>query len=124
MAKTQEIEQNRLNVIGEGTSITGDIKTNGDIRIDGFLEGNLSTQGKLVIGNNGKIQGEIECKNAEVAGNIEGKIIVNELLSLTSTAKLTGDIITKRLAIEPNAVFTGTCKMDGGQPNPDVKKNG
>ena len=114
MARTQEIEHNRLNVIGEGTSIQGDIQSNGDIRIDGSLVGNLSTQGKLVIGNSGKITGDIQCKNAEISGGIEGKITVAELLSLKASAKLHGDIITKKLAIEPNAVFTGTCKMDSG----------
>jgi cytoskeletal protein CcmA (bactofilin family) len=116
MAKTQEVEHNRLNVIGEGTSIQGDIQSNGDIRIDGVLKGNLTTQGKLVIGGNGKIQGEIQCKNAELSGSIDGKITVNELLTLKSSATVQGDIITKKLAIEPNAIFTGTCQMDAGQP--------
>ncbi len=116
MAKAQEVEHNRLNVIGEGTSIQGDIQSNGDIRIDGELKGNLTTQGKLVIGTQGKIQGEIQCKNAEVSGGIDGKITVNELLALKASAKVKGDIITKKLAIEPNAIFSGTCQMDAGQP--------
>lgn len=122
MARTQEIEHNRLNVIGEGTSIQGNIQSNGDIRIDGQLVGNLTTQGKLVIGNSGNIKGDIQCRNAEVSGSIQGKITVNELLSLKATAKLHGDIITKKLAIEPNAIFTGTCNMEGGQVNPTNKK--
>jgi cytoskeletal protein CcmA (bactofilin family) len=117
MAKTQEVEHNRLNVIGEGTSIQGDIQSNGDIRIDGVLKGNLTTQGKLVIGGNGMIQGEIQCKNAEINGNIEGKITVNELLTLKASATVQGDMITKKLAIEPNAIFSGTCQMDAGQPS-------
>ena len=74
MARTQEIEHNRLNVIGEGTSIKGDIQSSGDIRIDGILEGNLDTRGKLVIGNSGNINGDVKCKNAEVSGKIKGKI--------------------------------------------------
>ncbi len=112
MAKTQEIEHNRLNVIGEGTSIQGDMKSSGDVRIDGELIGNLNIQGKLVLGLNGKIKGEILCKNAELSGRIDGKIRVNELLSLKASAKLMGDIITKRLAIEPGAIFSGTCQME------------
>lgn len=122
MAKAQEVEHNRLNVIGEGTSIQGDITSNGDIRIDGSLKGNLTTQGKLVLGTSGNIQGEVQCKNAEVSGSLEGKITVNELLSLKASAKVLGDIITKRLAIEPNAVFSGTCQMDAGQPAPKSAK--
>ena len=123
MARTQEVEHNKLNVIGEGTSIQGNIQSTGDIRIDGSLEGNLNTKGKLVIGTSGNIKGDIECKNAEVSGVIEGKLNVKELLSLKATAKLFGDIITKKLAIEPNAIFTGTCKMDGAMAKPVNAKN-
>lgn len=120
MAKIQEIENNRLNVIGEGTAIQGDIQSNGDIRIDGTLKGNLDTKGKLVVGTSGKISGEVQCRNCEVSGGLDGKITVTELLSLKSSAKVKGDIITNKIAIEPNAIFTGTCNMDGGLSN----KNG
>lgn len=112
MAKVQEVEHNKINVIGEGTVIKGDISSNGDIRIDGSLTGNLATQGKLVLGASGEILGEVECKNAELSGKLDGKIAVNELLSLKASAKVRGDIVTKRIAIEPNAIFTGTCQMD------------
>ncbi len=112
MAKVEETEHNRLNVIGEGTSIQGDMKSSGDVRIDGEVIGNLNIQGKLVLGLNGKIKGEALCKNAELSGRLEGKIKVSELLSLKASTKLIGDIITKRLAIEPGAVFSGTCQME------------
>lgn len=109
-------ESNAINIIGSGTSITGDINSDGDIRIDGTLNGNLTIAGKVVIGQSGTINGEIQCKNSDVSGTIKGKIKVNELLSLKSTAIIHGDIITSKLAIEPNAVFTGTCNMDGNTP--------
>lgn len=100
-----------INLIGTGTEITGDINSNGDIRIDGSLTGNLKTAGKVVIGETGKVKGEIDCKNSEVLGEIDGKIKVSELLSLKATAKIFGDIITKKLAIEPGSKFTGNCNM-------------
>ena len=100
-----------INLIGAGTEITGDIKSNGDVRIDGGLTGNLKTSGKVVIGETGKVGGEIECKNSEVLGEVHGKIQVSELLSLKATAKIFGDIITKKLAIEPGSKFTGNCSM-------------
>jgi len=121
MAKTQETEVNRLNVIGEGTTLNGDIKSDGDVRIDGSITGNITLEGKLVIGKNGTINGEIRCKNSEVNGTVEGKLFVSELLNLKSTAVIKGDIKTSKLAIEPNAVFTGTCNMDGGQSVSTVK---
>ncbi len=112
MAKYNETETTTaINLIGAGTEITGDVNSNGDIRIDGILTGNLKTAGKVVIGETGKVKGEIDCKNSEVLGEINGKIKVGELLSLKATSKISGDIITKKLAIEPGAVFTGNCTM-------------
>jgi cytoskeletal protein CcmA (bactofilin family) len=112
MAKNNETEiAAAINLIGIGTDIKGDIISNGDIRIDGSLTGNLNTTGKLVIGETGKIHGEIVCKNSEVLGEIKGKIKVNELLSLKATSKIFGDIVTKKLAIEPGSKFTGNCNM-------------
>jgi len=113
MAKTIETEQKQINIIGAGTIITGDVNCSGDIRIDGGLTGNLNVQGKVVIGGSGKIKGEITCKNSEVEGNVEGKITVTELLSLKATSSILGDIITRKLAIEPGANFTGNCSMNG-----------
>lgn len=112
MAKPIETENHAINLIGVGTEIIGDVKSNNDIRIDGTLNGNIDTKGKLVIGETGKIKGEVICKNSEVLGLIEGKIKVAELLSLKSTAKILGDINTKKLAIEPGSVFTGSCVMN------------
>lgn len=111
MAKYIEQENHAINLIGVGTDIKGDIESSGDIRFDGSLKGNLKTKGKVVIGATGSIKGEITCKNSDVEGKIEGKINVQELLSLKSSSVLLGDINAKRLAIEPGARFTGYCNM-------------
>ena len=100
-----------INLIGNGTSITGDITSNGDVRIDGRLKGNISISGKLVIGPSGILEGNVQCQNADISGEIRGTVNVAELLSLKSTSKLLGDIITGKISIEPNATFTGTCNM-------------
>lgn len=113
MARSYEEEQNNLNIIGSGTSVNGDIVSNGDLRIDGSLTGNLNMKAKLVLGAPGKILGEIYCKNSEISGQVEGKITVEELLILKSTARIYGDIITSKLSIEPGAIFTGSCNMGG-----------
>ena len=112
MAKYNETETTTaINLIGAGTEITGDVNSNGDIRIDGTLTGNLKTAGKVVIGETGRVNGEIDCKNSEVLGEIHGKIKVSDLLSLKATSKIFGDIVTKKLAIEPGSKFTGNCIM-------------
>lgn len=117
MAKYNETDNTTINLISNGTEITGDIKSNGDIRIDGSLTGNLSTKGKVVIGQTGKIKGEVICKNSEVSGQVEGKISVGQLLNLKASSKILGDIITSKLAIEPGARFTGTCSMTESEEN-------
>ena len=117
MAKYNETDNTTINLISIGTDITGDIKSNGDIRIDGSLKGNLSTKGKVVIGPTGKINGEVVCKNSEVSGIIEGKISVGQLLNLKASSKIVGDIVTSKLAIEPGARFTGSCNMSDTEEN-------
>lgn len=113
MAKNNEQDTGSINIIGIGTLITGDVVSNGDIRIDGGLTGNLHTKGKVVVGETGRIKGEIKCKNSDVAGEVEGKTYVSELLTLKSTAKIFGDITASKLAIEPGCKFTGYCNMAG-----------
>ena len=114
MAKVNDTESTTINLISNGTEITGDIRSQGDIRIDGVLIGNLSTKGKVVIGNTGKVKGEVVCKNSEVSGEIEGKINVSQLLTLKVSSAIIGDIITNKLSIEPGARFTGNCNMSDG----------
>lgn len=117
MAKFNEPENPAINLISLGTDITGDIKSNGDIRIDGSLTGNLNTKGKVVIGTTGKVKGEVICKNSEVAGFVEGRITVGQLLNLKASSKINGDIVTSKLSIEPGAVFSGNCKMSDTESN-------
>ncbi len=100
-----------INMIGVGTIITGDVNSNGDLRIDGTLKGSVATEGKVVLGKNGVIEGDVVCNNADIAGEIKAKITVSQLLTLKSTAKLKGDIVTNKLSIEPGAVFSGSCSM-------------
>lgn len=111
MAKNNDAEPTSVNMINTGTEIKGDILSGGDIRFDGILSGNLITEGKVVIGDTGHVKGEIRCKNSDIAGEIEGKIFVSDLLSLKSTAKVLGDIQAGKLSIEPGCIFTGTCTL-------------
>jgi len=120
--KNNESDNNVINMIGVGTEITGDVHSNGDIRIDGTLTGNLYTKGKVVIGESGKVKGEVYCKHSEVQGLIEGKINVSQLLSLKSSARINGDINTSKLAIEPGSKFTGNCNMSEDVSNQETKQ--
>lgn len=120
MAKPGITETPSVNIIGAGTVIEGDIKSDGDIRVDGTLNGSLVTKGKLVLGSTGMVDGEVTCQNGDISGTITGKIKVAELLSLKATSKLSGDITTNKLSIEPGANFSGSCAMAGTVPNINI----
>jgi len=107
----EEFDSTAINLLGVGTNINGDINSSGDIRINGILTGNLTTKGRVIIGDTGKINGEIICKNADILGMVEGKLFATESLSLKATASITGEITIGRISIEPGCKFNGICKM-------------
>ncbi|HRI41311.1 MAG: polymer-forming cytoskeletal protein [Bacteroidia bacterium] len=120
-----------INLIGAGTVIDGDIRSNGDIRIDGTVNGQVISKAKVVVGSTGLVEGDVMCQNADVSGTIKGKTTVSELLFLKSTAKVIGDIVTGKLVVEVGATFTGSCNMgpvikdikDGDQPTLSKEKS-
>ncbi|MCK9400391.1 MAG: polymer-forming cytoskeletal protein [Bacteroidales bacterium] len=112
MAKTIISETPAVNMIGKGTSIKGDIRSDGDFRVDGILHGSIQSNGKIVVGVSGSIEGDINCQNADISGQVKAILRVKELLSLKSTSKMTGEVYTSKLAIEPGARFSGTCNME------------
>ncbi|MFV0469601.1 MAG: polymer-forming cytoskeletal protein [Dysgonomonas sp.] len=103
---------NMHNVLSAGTVLTGNLVTGDDIRIDGTIEGNIISSGKIIIGNNGTVSGDIECHNVDLMGKVTGNIQCSEIVILRSTAKLLGDVKTQIIEIEPGATFTGSCQMN------------
>ncbi len=122
----EEFDSATINLIGTGTIIQGDINCNGDIRINGTLNGNLNTKGRLIVGEAGRIKGEISCKNADILGFVEGKMTVTDLLSLKSSSTIIGEVSIGRISIEPGCKFNGTCKMNEASYSQlnDKKPNG
>lgn len=101
-------EQNK---IAKGTKMVGNIESVGAFRIDGTLEGNLTTKGKIVIGETGVVKGDITCGSADIEGKIEGSLVVQSTLSLKSTCIIEADVTTEKLIVEPGAILNGTCTM-------------
>lgn len=89
------------------TTIVGNINAASDIRIDGSLQGNIECAGKVIIGEQSRIQGNIIAANGKVNGNLS----IQDVLTLKATSNIEGDIATQVLIIEPKAVFNGSCKM-------------
>jgi cytoskeletal protein CcmA (bactofilin family) len=102
---------NASTMIGAGTIITGDLESNGDIRIDGTLKGNLKGKAKIIVGAGGVVEGDIEGLQADIMGHVTGTIKVQELLFLHGKTQVNGDIYAGKLQVEPTAVFNGNCHM-------------
>jgi cytoskeletal protein CcmA (bactofilin family) len=102
---------NSSNTIGKGTFLEGNIETHGNIRIEGKVVGNVKSKSKVALGNSSHVQGNIIAQNADIEGEVRGRLEVSELLVLKSTAVINGDISTGKLVVEPGAVFNGGCKM-------------
>ena len=110
------------NHIGATSKMKGDITSQEDFRIDGKFEGNLTTTAKIVLGEKGVLDGNIKCGNAEILGKVSGDFVVENLLSIKSTAVIDGNVVVGKLAIEPGAVFNATCQMNGVQTKHNVAK--
>lgn len=112
-SKTPAIIGNQQNRITEGTSITGDLTSKSGMRIDGHVQGNIKTQSKVVLGENGVIKGTLDCENADIEGRFSGNMTISGTLTLRATAQIDGDVVAGKLAIEPGATFNATCVMKG-----------
>ena len=108
------------NRIEKNTVIKGNITSQADFRIDGKLDGNVKTSGKVVIGKDGLIKGKVECVNADIEGNFDGELFVSELLSLKSSAKIEGTVNVSKLSVEPGATFNASCSMGKGVASPSA----
>ena len=97
--------------ISLGCEVEGDIKCKGDFRIDGKLKGNIYTEGKLVLGEKGVIQGEIKSIRLEVLGKIKGHVDVRDMLIIKSGAEVIANVVVEKLLVEENAFFSGKCIM-------------
>ena len=102
------------NRIEKNTKIKGDITSEADFRIDGKLEGNVKTSGKVVIGKDGYIHGKVECVNADIEGKFNGELLVKDLLSLKASAIIEGTVSVAKLSVEPGATFNAACTMGKG----------
>lgn len=101
------------NIIAKGTKIIGDLTSEGDFRIDGNIEGNIKTPGKIVVGKSGSIKGSLQGTDAHFEGSFIGKLTLTGTLTLKSTANIEGDVVVGKLAVDPGATFNVSCAMQG-----------
>ncbi len=120
----QQPQVNEVCRLSTGAEIKGNIITASDIRIDGVVEGNLLTQGKLVLGENAYIKGDIICMCADIYGKVDGNITAADITSFKSKSTFIGILKTARIAVEIGAVFNATCSIIDKEEYERVAKSG
>jgi cytoskeletal protein CcmA (bactofilin family) len=115
-----EISSEFETIIGPSVKVKGDFNGQGNIIVEGVVEGNLKTNGNLEVGKTAKITANVEAKEAKVGGQVTGNVKIKGFLEVTATAKIFGDIETSGLSIERGAIFNGKCVMTAGAE--EIKK--
>lgn len=100
-----------MTFISDGTRITGDIKVEHDLRIEGHIKGTVEVGGMLVLGPTGKVEGDVTARSATLAGEIRGNLKGHDKIILEAKSLLVGDLVTRDLVINEGAVFQGNCSM-------------
>jgi cytoskeletal protein CcmA (bactofilin family) len=108
---TTAVAKNAVTVIGPEAVFRGDIKTKGDIVISGAVEGEVSSESKLVIAQGGSVSGRVTAVEVVLEGRLVGDSIASKSLSILSSAQVKGDVSTPVIMIEPGATFVGRCSM-------------
>lgn len=98
-------------VIGANTRFQGTLTSDGNMRIDGSVEGDIEVLGNLIVGETGRVIATIKAQNVHVSGAVKGEITAIEQLEISPTGKVWGDIVTGALHIEPGGLFRGQSSM-------------
>lgn len=106
-----------INSLVQGTSVEGEIHADSDIRIDGSIKGSLISKAKVIIGPSGMIDGKVVCVNAVIEGTFTGNLEVKEVLTVTETAKVEGDVFAAKLKVNQGAHFNVSCSMGSNVSN-------
>ena len=96
-------------IIGKGSAISGNMKVNSFIRIDGDIDGNLETDGNVIVGENARIRGDLTAKSVIIGGIIKGNITANESVKILAEAAVIGDVISRKVQVDGSAIIHGHC---------------
>lgn len=101
----------QINLIAEGTEVEGTLKASDDLRVSGVIIGTLNVDGKAILAEEGKLDGDLHATDADIAGTVDGNLYISGRLVVKGTAHIKGTIRTKRLIVEEGAEFDGQCEM-------------
>ena len=111
-----------VTIISSGVVIEGKVSSNGNVRVDGIVKGDITAQGNLTVGEHGSIQGQLTGETVSIGGKVDGTVNAKEKLVLETKAVLKGDLITKILVVEAGAIFEGKSSMSGQSTYKPINK--
>jgi len=111
--KSNGSSMEEVTIISSGVVIEGKVTSNGNVRVDGIVKGDITAQGNLAVGEQGSIQGQLSGETVSIGGKVDGTVNAKEKLVLEAKAVLKGDLITKILVVEAGAIFEGKSSMSG-----------
>lgn len=114
----QTVASKTETVIGANTRFVGSLTSDGNIRIDGSVEGDIEVLGNLIVGETGRVIATIKAQNVHISGAVKGEITATEQLEISPTGKVWGDITTAALHIEPGGLFRGQSSMQSNADEP------
>jgi cytoskeletal protein CcmA (bactofilin family) len=100
-----------ISIIGPGMKITGDCDTDGAVRIEGTVQGNVRAGKAVVIGKEGLVEGDIQTQDAVISGRVRGSLRAESRLEVQSSSRLEGEISAGRMQVEEGSILNGTVKI-------------
>jgi cytoskeletal protein CcmA (bactofilin family) len=112
MAREESSKSSTMNsIVGAGSSFNGTLRTEGGLRVDGAMEGQIDVNGTLTVGHDGLIRGDVTATQAIIGGTVIGTVRAERQLELQSGSRIEGDIFTRSLIMEEGVFFEGNCRM-------------
>jgi cytoskeletal protein CcmA (bactofilin family) len=118
MGKDQKSET----IIGPSVHVEGNFQGSGDIIVEGSVSGTLKTSGDIRVGNDARLKADLEGANVFVAGQVKGNVVSSGTLELTSSARISGNVDTQTLIVTGGAVLHGKCNMNGKKGGAEEEK--
>lgn len=100
-----------VTIIGPGTTMTGDIKSKGTVRIEGLVSGRVYSDDTIVVQESGRVKADLVAGQVVIGGEVQGNVLAHDRIEITAKAKMIGDITAPRVSIAEGVLFEGKCAM-------------
>lgn len=108
-------ESNTISIIAADLTVTGDLQTDGVVRVEGRIAGNVIAESQLLLSQGGVVEGDLQTREAILAGEVHGTVAASERIEVQATAQIHGDIVTPRLLIQEGGRINGAIRMETGK---------